>query len=321
MSPKKKSPYPRRKKPSHADKRHAPTPPPAPPDEPTTDPRAEACRLLTELVGRLGASGAEQLIAFARVLADRDAAGVAEEYSAPEAVDVPVLAVPKEWLALGADLAARGRHRSRLALHVASALAAGGPDVSREEEDQLAAWFGGIVAEAIERTGGPQDANRAASAIWWLIAAGDWIPSCHAARPSRCPALDAIGCPGDRGFVAGLQAAAPDYMRTVLAGACGEDVDEIRKLARAGVDELDEYRPFAGPYVLGDSPSAQTLESALCDLTRARPTAAQVCAGFENWARAFEQISREHNIPAVNRIGAVVWLARVALAERTGRSQ
>ena len=107
----------------------------------------------------------------------------------------------------------------------------------------------------------------------------------------------------------------------VLASACGEDVDEIRKLARAGVDELDEYRPFAGPYVIGDTPATEKMERALRDLTRTRPTTDQVCSGFEDWARAFEQISREHNVHAVNRIGAVVWLAKVALAERTGRSQ
>jgi hypothetical protein len=80
MSPdrKKRPSKPPRK--SHARQRHSPTTaPPADPPEPSKgDTRDAACKLLTELVERLGPDGAQELIAFAHELADRTAIDVTE---------------------------------------------------------------------------------------------------------------------------------------------------------------------------------------------------------------------------------------------------
>jgi len=59
---------------------------------------------------------------------------------------------PREWATLGAELAALGPHRVRLAMLVARAIA--GRGVSPEEEDQLAAWLTHIIGTAIVRAGG-----------------------------------------------------------------------------------------------------------------------------------------------------------------------
>jgi hypothetical protein len=59
---------------------------------------------------------------------------------------------PREWAAFGAELAAHGPHRARLAMLVARAVAARG--MSPEEEDQLAAWLTRIIVDVIVRVGG-----------------------------------------------------------------------------------------------------------------------------------------------------------------------
>ena len=70
---------------------------------------------------------------------------------------------PREWAALGAELAALGPHRARLAMLVARAIA--GRGVSSEDEDQLAAWLARIIGSAIVRAGG------VSGAISWLARA------------------------------------------------------------------------------------------------------------------------------------------------------
>lgn len=45
------------------------------------------------------------------------------------------------------------------------------------------------------------------------------------------------------------------------------------------------------------------------------PAAAEASNGFEAWAHGFSSVVAKHAIPPVARIGAVAWLARVALHE------
>ena len=59
-----------------------------------------------------------------------------------------------DWNELGAELAARGPHRIVIALHAARAAATGGAQLTTHEEEQIAAWFAGVVDEAIRRGGG-----------------------------------------------------------------------------------------------------------------------------------------------------------------------
>ncbi|HWU91465.1 MAG TPA: hypothetical protein VN253_29560 [Kofleriaceae bacterium] len=59
---------------------------------------------------------------------------------------------PRDWAALGADLAALGPHRIRIAMLIARAVL--GRGVSPEEDDQLAAWLTRIIVELVARAGG-----------------------------------------------------------------------------------------------------------------------------------------------------------------------
>jgi hypothetical protein len=70
---------------------------------------------------------------------------------------------PREWAALGAELAALGPNRIRLAMLVARAVV--GRGVSPEEEGQLVAWLSNVVASVIARAGG------VSGAIEWLARA------------------------------------------------------------------------------------------------------------------------------------------------------
>ena len=42
---------------------------------------------------------------------------------------------------------------------------------------------------------------------------------------------------------------------------------------------------------------------------------AQICRAVESWARWYRDEVIEHNIPPINRLAAIAWLARVALPE------
>jgi hypothetical protein len=48
-------------------------------------------------------------------------------------------------------------------------------------------------------------------------------------------------------------------------------------------------------------------------LTCRRLSNAEACSGLGNWAYGFAGMVSEHAIPPVFRIGAIAWLARVAL--------
>jgi hypothetical protein len=82
------------------------------------------------------------------------------------------------WNALGVSLAAHGRHRLALAMHIVEVNACGAPGVSAEEEDRIATWLGDAYDLAVARTGGAKPcggdedrkANPAAAAIWHLLA-------------------------------------------------------------------------------------------------------------------------------------------------------
>jgi len=225
------------------------------------------------------------------------------------------------WASLGAQLAPGGPHRLALAAHVARAAAGGGVDVARDEETALAYWFAAIVETAIQRTDGVQPSgfadgsdNPAARASWYLLASGDWIRDHRTARPSRCPAMAEVPCPGKHGFVDALRSAAPDYMRTVIAGATPAKIRELRELVNASDEDLEAYRPFAYPYGK-DVAATESLETAISTLTRRRPTNEQTCQGFQGWAQAFNGLAVGYTIPPVCRVGAVAYLANVALRD------
>jgi len=249
------------------------------------------------------------------------------------------------WTSLGGDLAALGQHRLAIAARAARAAASGGIGVSAEEEQQLAEWFTGIVDEAI-RHGGPP----AAAAIWFVLA-GDSHADPFEVRPARCPMVAEVphpphGGPNEPGepeldepgldepgldepgeltpdpaevaaFLAKLRAAAAGYVHTAIACASDSDLLELRKIVCAGVDTLEDYRPW-GPGFVEELLSSMSLENARSLLTRRQLSNAEACRGFADWAHGFASVVAEHAIPPVFRIGAVAWLARVALRPEGG---
>jgi hypothetical protein len=196
MSPKKKPPrYVTRR--SHASQRHGASPPA--PEQPTTPepaaaaPSEAAGRILANLVERLGADGAYQLVQFSAELADRSYADVAMMLTTPAAppidctralddyltrcwraagvAEAGVLltwieqraaeqrgalpAVSAAWMALGTSIAAAGPHRLALAAHVAAQNTLG-PTIAAEEEEEIVRYFGDAIERAVALTGGPQ---------------------------------------------------------------------------------------------------------------------------------------------------------------------
>jgi hypothetical protein len=123
--------------------------------------------------------------------------------------------------------------------------------------------------------------------------------------------------PGEPGFLMALRSALDGYVRTAITGASESEIAELRGLMLVRVDIIEETgRP--GSRVFGTDESnghaADLLEPALDHLTRRKPTTAQLCSGVGSWAGAFAQIATEHTIPPVARLGAIVWLVRVALS-------
>lgn len=214
---------------------------------------------------------------------------------------------------LGRELLARHPHRLALALHAAQSTATGGVGVTPDEEERMVAWFRETIEIVIARGGANDEGDNApgAEAVWWLIEMDRIRTPEGCCSEARCPFEL---CAGEAGLVENLRAVAPEYMRTVIAGAAPHEVEELRELLAATDKDLEGYRPLAGPLVDGEVPVAYTMDTMLADLTRVNPTAKQVCSGVEHWSQVFEQISREHYIPPVNRVGAIAWLARVALA-------
>ena len=348
MPSSKKPAKPRRSRGSHVPRRHAEPPPPEPPPPTQPDPNLAArvaaleervkqlesfadnfdSALLVEAVtaGKLGfrVRNLEERAATRPPVETSEAGApsmmqperaAADEETTDERPPI-VLSTPSpgalDWIALGAELAERGAHRVALALRVARAAATGGRNVSIEEEGQIAAWFAGVVELALRR--GREDA---ADAIWHIWH-GDFQRD-PIGRSARCPAV-AIAMeapPGDLHFVDELRAAAPGYVRTAIAGASDDEIDELRALVAADDEHLEAYRPYAAV------PGARTwrgyaadpLESALAHLTRRRPTHEQITSAVAGWAYRFARLADEHTISPVRRIGAITWLARVALRD------
>src|SRR5690606_37006475 len=106
------------------------------------------------------------------------------------------------------------------------------------------------------------------------INCGDHVRSHDIVRPPRCPAMATVKSNGDRGFVDDLRAAAPAYMRTVIAGARDCEIEELRALVEADAEALDDYRPFATAFA-EDAPAAEQMDRAVASLSLStwRPTA------------------------------------------------
>jgi hypothetical protein len=237
------------------------------------------------------------------------------------------LAALPEWSKLGTDLAARGPHRLAIAARAATAAATGGRGVLAEEEDRIAQWFGGIVDEAIRRGGLP-----AAAAIW-VVLAGDSHDDPLYGRSARCPAFAAVPPPPEvsfelgepdapgavtpdpdevAAFLAKLRAAAPGYVYTAIACASGADLHDLREIMGADAHAIEEFRPW-GVELAAETPASELLEDARAILTYRQLSNAEACGGVADWAHGFAAMVAEHALPPVLRIGAVAWLARVAL--------
>ena len=237
------------------------------------------------------------------------------------------LAVPLEWAQLGTKLAALGPHRLPIAARAATA-AAGGRSVNAEEEAHMVQWFGGIIDEAIRRGGLP-----AAVAIWTVLA-GDSHADPVDERAARCPAVAEVPPPPRRfafepgepsgpaeapldpdevaTFLSKLGAAAPGYVHTAVACATDHDLRDLREITIADERALEEFRPW-GVDLGANAPATEALEDARSMLTYRHLSNAEACSGFADWAQGFAGMVTEHSLSPVLRIGAVAWLARVAL--------
>ena len=217
-----------------------------------------------------------------------------------------------EWTALGASLLAltNGAHRVALAMRTARAAASGGIEVGADEARAMEQWLADTIDLAIARGG-----ENAASAIWYVLA-GDWHQDPSAIRPARCPAVAMIEAgPGDRGFVAALRTHAPMYIRTVMSGASKRDVALLREIAGADEQTLDELRPFGTRATLTEDRAPwEDLEDARATLTARYPSSDDVCSGVGAWASGMASATYEHALTPVLRIGAIAWLAHVALS-------
>jgi hypothetical protein len=182
------------------------------------------------------------------------------------------------------------------------------------EEEQIALWFTGIIDEALRRGGGSRDDSDETAAAIWRVLVGDWHQDPERVCLPRCPVVAQVPHPGTPGFLALLRAAAAGYVHTTVAGASADDIAELRWLLTANDDDLEAYRPW-GPVETEDAPPSNLLEPALASLTLRRPTNVETCRGLGGWAQGFAQLAIEHTIPPVDRIGAIAWLARVALRD------
>jgi hypothetical protein len=238
------------------------------------------------------------------------------------------LALPAEWAQLGAKLAALGPHRLSIAARAAAAAAGGGHGVTAEEEERIAQWFGGIVEAGIQRGGLP-----AAVAIWTVLA-GDSHIDPMGGRTARCPAIadvpppppvfafepgepDGLGevalDPEEVGaFLAKLRAAAPGYVHTAVACVSEAELRDLREITTADARALEELRPW-GVDLGADGSAAEALEDARSMLTYRYLSNAEACSGFADWAYGFAGMVAEHALSPVLRIGAIAWLACVAL--------
>ena len=79
---------------------------------------------------------------------------------------------------------------------------------------------------------------------------------------------------------------------------------------------LEEYRPL-GSYFGEGYPDSTARENALENLIRRHPSIEQICRAVEGWALWYRDEMIEHDIPPINRLAAIAWLARVALPEES----
>ncbi len=122
--------------------------------------------------------------------------------------------------------------------------------------------------------------------------------------------------PGERGFVAALRTHAPMYIRTVVSGASKRDVALLREIVGADEQVLDELHPF-GTFanLTEDRAPWEDLEDARATLIARYPSADDVCSGVCAWANGMASATYQHALTPVLRIGAIAWMARVALAD------
>jgi hypothetical protein len=277
--------------------------------------------------------------------------------TAPATPAVDWNATPTAWAKLGDKLAALGPDSFRRAVAARAArAAAGGGDISVDEEERLARWFARIIDEAIRRGG------LAAGVAIWSLLTGDNHADPVLGRAVRCPAMASIPEP-PRGFrfvepgvarascfpesatvrpprprrapepptidpaaldpaevalfMGQLRDAAPAYVHTAVAGASESELQVLRDIARANDDELEYFRPWAVD-LASDVPASASLENARSMLTARYLSNPEACSGFAEWAHGLTSMVAEHALPPVLRIGAIAWLARVALRPEDG---
>jgi hypothetical protein len=217
-----------------------------------------------------------------------------------------------EWTALGASLLAlpNGAHRVALAMRTARAAASGGIEIGVDEARAMEQWLVDTIDLAIASGG-----ENAASAIWYVIS-GDWQHDPSAIRSVRCPSAAMIETgAGERRFVAALRTHAPMYIRTVMSGASQRDVALLREIVGADEQALDELHPFGTcANLTEDRAPWEDLEDARAILTARYPSPDDVCSGVCAWASGMAAAAHKYALTPVLRIGAIAWLARVALA-------
>ena len=92
-----------------------------------------------------------------------------------------------------------------------------------------------------------------------------------------------------------------------------ELLEHSRKRDRRVCDALEDYRPWGIDFA--EEAPAESLESARSMLTCRQLSNPEACCGVADWAHGFAGMVAEHAIPPVFRIGAIAWLARVALRD------
>jgi hypothetical protein len=232
-----------------------------------------------------------------------------DDVSAERSTNPPGLA---EWTAFGASLLAlpNGAHRIALAMRTARAASSGGVEIGADDARAMEQWLADTIDLAIARGG-----ENAAAAIWYVLA-GDWQQDPSSVRPARCPAVAMIEAgPGEPGFVEVLRTRAPMYIRTMMSSASKRDVALLREIVGADEQTLDEFRPFgAFTHPTEDCAPWEELDDARAALTARYPSSDDVCSGVCAWASGMASAAYEHALNPVLRIGAIAWLARVALA-------
>ena len=89
----------------------------------------------------------------------------------------------------------------------------------------------------------------------------------------------------------------------------------LREIAGADEQTLDEFRPFGTcANLTEDRAPWEDLEDARSTLTARYPSSDDVSSGVCAWASGMASAAHEHALTPVLRVGAIAWLAHVALA-------